>query len=283
MTLILRHDDFYGRLQLREQVSGFTIAHRVAEGPPDAVATHTHVDAHFVLVTSGRYVSSAQGSSEERLPLIYNPPGTTHRDRFRDGVGSFFTVSFSGELLKDTTLGRPKPSACTLTDRRSRGLTSALLWTLAHGPECAGHLESLALDLVGGILEDGPRRPTNGRPLPWLDRVYEHLQDSSPRWLSVQELATDVGVHPVHLARAFRQRFRCTPGQMMQLRRLERAADRVLFSRLPLTEIVATCGFVDQSHMTTAFRHVYGMPPGRFRKSFVFTRRTFSGRGRIVG
>ena len=61
VPLIFRHDDFYGRLQVRRTLPGFTLAHRIAEGPADSVETHTHVEAHFVLVTSGEYVSSARG------------------------------------------------------------------------------------------------------------------------------------------------------------------------------------------------------------------------------
>ena len=269
MSHIFRHDDFYGRLQLRKTVPGFTLAHRVADRPPDQVQTHTHVEAHFVLVTSGQYISSAEGTTDGLLPLVYNPPGTTHRDHFRHGAGSFFTVSVAADrFLKDAISGS-RPSASFLVDGRCRGLARALLWESTRGHHGSRlHLESLSLELLDAIPKRDRSRVLRSpvRKPQWLDRAYELLQDSYAQALTVRELAFAVGVHPIHLARTFRSYFRCTPGQLIQLRRLEKTADLLLFSAMPLTDIAITCGFTDQSHMTTSFRRVYGLAPGRFRK-----------------
>jgi AraC family transcriptional regulator len=281
MAVILGHDDFYGRLHVRLTVPGFAIAHRIAAGPPESVAMHTHVEAHFVLVTSGQYVSSAKGSPGERLPLVYNPAGTTHRDHFCNGVGSFLTVSVASDVVDRDRAARLHSHPAILTDRRSRGLAAALLWTSTHDPHAMAHLESLALELVGGVVDDRRRNSPCSASAPWLDRAFEQVQDGFARPLTVRAVAAAAGVHPVYLARTFRLRFGCTPGQLLQLRRLERAADRLVCSRMPLAEIAHSCGFTDQSHLTTAFRRVYGMPPGRFRSSFIFPRRTVGAHGTI--
>src|SRR5205085_10915501 len=68
------------------------------------------------------------------------------------------------------------------------------------------------------------------------------------------------------LARCFRRFFRCTPGDLLRLRRLQKAAALILHRDLPLADIAMHCGFTDQSHMTTAFRLVYGTSPGRYRR-----------------
>ena len=41
----LAHDSFYGRLQFRKSMSEFTLAHRIAEGPPDLVNPHDFICA----------------------------------------------------------------------------------------------------------------------------------------------------------------------------------------------------------------------------------------------
>jgi AraC family transcriptional regulator len=167
--------------------------------------------------------------------------------------------------------GKSEQCAAFLTDNESRALAWALLWASSRcAQDSELHLESLALELMAAVRsrqQCAVRRDREcilGRPL-WLDRAYELLQDGYVQPLSVRELALAVGVHPVHLARAFRKHFRCTPGQLIQLRRLERAADLMLFSESSLTDIALACGFTDQSHMTTSFRHRYGVAPGRFR------------------
>ena len=269
MTKIFHHDDFYGRLHVRNSLPGFTLAHWVPDRPPDEIQTHTHVEAHFVLVTSGRYISSARRGSETAFPLIYNPPGTTHRDRFHQGVGSFFTISVNSDRFNEIVNSRSYRPACFLSDRRSRGLAWALLWeSVCRRRSSKLHLESLSLELLGTIHEESSsqERRVDERERPqWLTRTYELLQDDSSRDFTVKELALAVGVHPVHLARAFRRYFRRTPGQLIQMPRLEQAADLLLFSTWPLTEIAIGCNFTDQSHMTTAFRRLYGLPPGQFR------------------
>lgn len=58
--LVLSHDTFFGDLQLSRALDGITLSHRIANSPPARVPMHTHSDAHFVLVTSGDYVSSAK-------------------------------------------------------------------------------------------------------------------------------------------------------------------------------------------------------------------------------
>jgi len=75
--LLLTHDIFFGELQSSRSLDGITLSHRIASSPPEEVEVHTHVDAHFVLVTSGRYVSSARATTRQcarghrlRIPMV---------------------------------------------------------------------------------------------------------------------------------------------------------------------------------------------------------------------
>ena len=78
--LVLPHNVFFGDLQLSRALDGITVSHRTANSPPEHLPVHTHTDAHFALITSGGYVSSATGEAHPHTTLIYNPPGTKHRD-----------------------------------------------------------------------------------------------------------------------------------------------------------------------------------------------------------
>jgi AraC family transcriptional regulator len=82
----------------------------------------------------------------------------------------------------------------------------------------------------------------------------------------VAEIARAVGVHPVHLARAFRRFFGCSPAHYLRRVRIERAARMIRSSSHPLAEIAATCGFVDQSHLTRAFTRSLGTSPAAYRR-----------------
>ena len=72
--LVLPHDVFFGDLQLSRVLDGITVSHRIANSPPAQLPVHTHSDAHFVLITSGGYVSSATGDAHPHATFIYNLP-----------------------------------------------------------------------------------------------------------------------------------------------------------------------------------------------------------------
>jgi AraC-like DNA-binding protein len=47
--------------------------------------------------------------------------------------------------------------------------------------------------------------------------------------------------------------------------RIAQAQSLVAHRDLEIAEIALACGFFDQSHFTTAFRKLTGMPPRRYR------------------
>jgi hypothetical protein len=101
--IVLPPGQFYGTLEQTRTGGAFDIRSLAASGREEDVAVHTHTDAHFVLVLSGAYISAARWAPERaRAPfLVFNPPGTTHRDRFFEGVGSFLAISLSATTLAE--------------------------------------------------------------------------------------------------------------------------------------------------------------------------------------
>ena len=93
-------------------------------------------------------------------------------------------------------------------------------------------------------------------------------RSAQPR-LGVRDIAAEFNVHPVHLARAFRATWGCSPGELIRWRRVDRAAELLRSMELPAAHIAAETGFVDQSHMTRAFRAVYGTTPAAYRRERV--------------
>ena len=259
---LLTHGQFYGRFQSEAEAGGFTIAHIRAD-PHKDVQRHTHDAAHFIFVTRGPYVTSALGAPDVCTSpvLVYNPPGTTHRDRFRarsDGGfdGMFLSISVAPERLKSIADAVPLPERAITID--AHALAMRLVRELAAW-ETASPLvaEAICLELAASVAR---MRDEHGAP-PWLAIAREMLHDGTP---SIAEIAHACGVHPVHLARTFRRFFGCTPGAYLRRARVGRAA-AMLRGRLSLSEVALRCGFADQSHMTHAFRRALGITPGAFR------------------
>jgi AraC family transcriptional regulator len=267
VTLRFRPGEFYGALERASSGGAFDIRSLAASGSEHDVEVHTHEDAHFVLVLSGVYISTASGAPQYAPApfLVFNPPGTTHRDRFVDGVGAFVAVSCEAQTLRgvadlqaisDVAVPLARPGAIATAFRIAREVRGA-------GRD-AGVLEGSAWELVCAAGQDA--RPTTAPP-PWAFTAYEAVMDcAADQRLSVADVASATGVHPVHMARVFRQAWGCSPGDLLRWRRTELAARMLLSAVASAAEVAAAAGFVDQSHMTRAFRAILGMTPGAWRR-----------------
>lgn len=256
-----RHE-FWGAGPSYREAAGFTFHRLHASAPEEEVPRHTHDEAHFVLVLAGGYMSSAIGAPlvSSTAMLVFNPAGTTHRDRFHQGRGSFLAVSGGPEQHE----GR----AAMVRDPYT-------IWTahlIAHEiADC--HLPAIGLDgrahqlvaAVQALTSDEPRDAAC--PPSWLKRAFEMSFTADDVDLSVADLAAEAGVHPVHLARVFKRYLLCSPGEHLRGRRLERAVAMLGESRASLADVAQASGFADQAHFSRAFRTAFRSTPSTWRSA----------------
>jgi AraC family transcriptional regulator len=98
----------------------------------------------------------------------------------------------------------------------------------------------------------------------WLGRVREYLHSRFTQTIGLSDVAAIAGVHPSHLAKAFRRACGVTIGAYIRQLRVEHAATLLKQRQLSLLEIALVCGFHDQSHFTRVFASVFGVSPGRY-------------------
>ncbi len=126
-------------------------------------------------------------------------------------------------------------------------------------------LEMLALATRRRWTGDVPRRSPAPR---WLTRAREELHDRFLDPPRIRELAAAAGVHPDHLARAFRVRFGVPIGIYLRRLRLDWAATRLEAGEEGISAIALDAGFADQSHFTRTFRRHTGLTPQAYRRTF---------------
>jgi AraC family transcriptional regulator len=126
-------------------------------------------------------------------------------------------------------------------------------------------VEGLAFELLAvAARQAGPRHALH-RPA-WLLDARDLLHDGLAHTLRIADIAAAVGVHPIHLARAFRSSFGVSPAAYLRRARLERALAALADNRRSIAEIALDCGFSDQSHFTRVFRRHTGLTPARYRR-----------------
>jgi AraC family transcriptional regulator len=266
---LLPFGQFIGSLR-RETRSGDFCFAEVLDRKDEEVPKHTHEDAHFLLVVQGVYLTSAH-NIEPVCPspsLIYNPAGTTHRDRFQTRGGRFFTVS-----IKPATL-QPLNGCLDLLEHPigfAHGGILRIGTQLYREMQTRDELsplvmEGMALELLAYTL----RREIKPEKAPprWLQTASELLRDRCCEAVTVREIAQTLGVHPFHLARTFRTFFHCSPSEYLRQRRIEHATVRLRTSHASLAEVALECGFSDQSQFTKTCKRLTGHTPGEYRKLY---------------
>jgi AraC family transcriptional regulator len=236
--------------------------------PGDVQVSHTHELPHIALTVDGAYEESIAGQSQpvRAGSLTFYQPGVVHSEHHHE-KGTHLLLELrphaddpATPLLKRFGTVRLEPHPATSTAWK--------LYREVRRPDSfsALSMEALSLELLIECLRrsntDEGRRPA------WLDTVEEILRARLSCPPSLRELAREVGVHPVHLARTFRRFEHASIGEHLRSLRVEFARSRLVSGAEPLSHIALEAGFSDQSHFTRVFKRMTGVTPGRYRKQF---------------
>lgn len=227
------------------------------------LARHAHEHASITLITGGGVVErdhAGRPRACETGHMIVRPAGDAHANHVgRAGVVNV-EVDLTPAVMDDhgVKITQSRIIAPALATALAARLRRAL-----RSNEAARSLmvESLALEIVAvAIYEPEQRAPSA------LAHARERIECEFRDKLSILELAREAGMHPVSFARAFRARYRTSPGELVRQLRVEWAAQELL--RRPeesIARIAADAGFYDQSHFARVFNARFGTAPARYR------------------
>jgi AraC-like DNA-binding protein len=194
------------------------------------------------------------------------PANTPHAFRFmtNNRVGRALSIDFDGSIA--TSIG-PLP-AWTIHTSAPR-LTADLLaaYRAFSADKCIDGIH-LAETICGALreVEAWHRRLSSDGVRSWLASAVCRVHDRETARLST--IARDVGVHPSHLSRRFRQVFGESMLSVRDRVRVEQAAHALLDRVTPISAIAMELGFCDHAHLTRAFRRAMRMTPTEFRRVF---------------
>jgi AraC-like DNA-binding protein len=105
--------------------------------------------------------------------------------------------------------------------------------------------------------------PTEPRAIS-VAREYIHAHFACN--ITLDELARVTSFSPYHFSRMFRKAVGLPPHAYLNQVRITRARE-MLARAVPIVEVADATGFVDQSHLTRAFKALIGVTPGQFSKN----------------
>jgi AraC family transcriptional regulator len=206
--------------------------------------------------------------------LVLKPPGVATRfANSRPHAKSF--VSLPPSFLAEAA-GAPPDFGRLHADAFRCPVLARLLEMLwvdpsLQSPQGRLFADGLLLALTGRLLSLAQARlpePGRGALSPErLERVDEWVAAHLAEPFGLDEMAASVGLSPFHFARSFKQATGETPLAFVAAKRIELAKRLLGAGATPLAEVAQLCGFADQAHFTTAFRHRTGMTPGVWRRA----------------
>ena len=102
-----------------------------------------------------------------------------------------------------------------------------------------------------------------------LERVVTWLAEHLDDVLDLERLADVACMSPYHFHRVYHAMQGETAAETIRRLRLHRAAVDLLTRELPVVRIARRAGYGSQEAFTRAFKLAYGVPPARYRASFV--------------
>jgi AraC-like DNA-binding protein len=130
-------------------------------------------------------------------------------------------------------------------------------------------MEEAALEMVGAAIQLGGRlRRAGSTPIHHHGRMTEVLRymaahSAAPH--KIAGLARMAHLSPYHFLRSFKATTGVTPHQWLLRARLRDAAERLVETNTPVTDIALDVGFEDLSNFTRSFRAEFDASPREFR------------------
>ncbi|MFE5318293.1 AraC family transcriptional regulator [Paenibacillus sp. NPDC056579] len=99
----------------------------------------------------------------------------------------------------------------------------------------------------------------------WLKKSVDFINTHFTEGITVAEAVRVAGVHRSHFYNEFNRLLGMSPMQYLMKLRMERASGMLKNTRLSVTEISLSCGYLDLYSFSRAFYNYYGLSPSEYR------------------
>jgi AraC family transcriptional regulator len=256
------------------QFSRYTVGEEVCiPSPRKHVREKRYVQPAMGVVLSGSFEYRAQNGAATAVPgtVILGNHAEYFRCHPRDGMGNRRqVVRFRQEFLNDVAascgLAAARFQVAAIPPGRFSGAVFGAMRRLALNKEdreeAAYELaEAALLANQSGMVPTAVSMRNQQRVLSIVRHLERYYHEPWP----LKAMANLARLSPCYFLRVFRTVTGQSPTQYVMNARLRAAANDLLTTRAPVSEIALRTGFNDISHFNASFRSVFGRSPTRWR------------------
>ncbi len=265
MSANLQTGQFYGATRKRVDAAGLVLT-EVSHALGRKLPVHTHESAYFGLLLDGGYTERFTQRATEYGPftLGFHPPSLTHEDEIAACGSRMFCIEVRDTFWQRTKnlLAAPNftPDLC--------GRETTWLGVRLYRAFRAGTLDALQMEEICGEMLQGCAlvNVSEEKQVPrWLGQTVDLLHGAFRTQITLDSIAKELHLHPIHLSRVFRKKYGCTMGEYVNRLRVQFTCVKMSQGWPALDELALEAGFADQSHMGRVFKSIVGDTPAKFR------------------
>jgi AraC-like DNA-binding protein len=244
------------------QLEGIRICETVM--PPGLqLPQHAHAAGQICFVLEGEYLETTREGVHRLRPgfLQFHAPGERHSNQFPTH-SEVLALLISVDPKRWLRINSRRPIT-------AHGFLGECAYEIRHELKRLDDIGRAALEgwTILSLAQLAHQTDTTATSEPaWVAEADALIKQHADESISLDVVASAVGVHRATLAAAFR-RFRNTSvGESIRQERVRHVMRALLSTKMSLCEIAIQCGFNDQAHMGRAFRNIVGVSPGAYRR-----------------
>lgn len=239
------------------------------------VKPHAHPYYHMFYVHSGQFcfTVNAEAYSLQGGSVLLVPPQTEH-SYINEGycAGEYLEIKFA---LPKSPSQEPQVQICN--DSLAGQLFLQILQEYSEFGSLADEAAAAYLNALLSLLAKQQRSQKTSRQFKYLDadsfnplsrRIVRYLEAHYSEDLSLDGLAQAMDYNKSYLCAAFKQDTKQTIADCLNMIRVRRAAELIVYSDHSLSQVSQQCGFSSVSHFNRVFLKYAGITPGQARRAY---------------
>ena len=99
----------------------------------------------------------------------------------------------------------------------------------------------------------------------YMREALNYIEGNYMHDISIEEIADASGLNRSYFSRIFKETFSLSPQRFLLQYRMNKAAELLKYSQLPINAVSSSVGYENQLHFSRAFRNVFNISPSEYR------------------